>query len=67
MCEVQTLGEAWHAGWQITARCDEERRSWGKWHQPCVWQRPLDMVTLVATRGQDFPLKLVASRLRCPS
>lgn len=32
----------------------------------CIWSYDLDMLTLVATRGMDFPLSMVASRLRCP-
>ncbi|RVK57416.1 hypothetical protein CN155_12475 [Sinorhizobium meliloti] len=32
----------------------------------CKWNYDLDMLTLVATRGRDFPLSMVASRLRCP-
>jgi len=63
--EIETLGEAWRASWQITARCDENRLTWLRTNT-CSWQRPLDMVTLVATRGDSFPLSLVASRLRCP-
>ena len=51
----------------MTARCDENRLSWAPKRQPCEWQRPLDMVTLVATRGAAFPLALVSSRLRCPN
>ena len=63
---IETLGEAWRASWQITARCDEGRaRAWFN-RTPCGWQRSLDMVTLVASRGEAFPLPLIASRLRCP-
>lgn len=67
MASVTTLGEAWHAGWQITTRCDENRLAWMRKVQPCTWQRPLDMMTLVASRGMAFPLTLVSSRLRCPN
>jgi len=67
MAIVVTLGEAWHAGWQLTARCDENRLAWARKVQPCTWQRSLDMVTLVASRGMAFPLNLVSSRLRCPN
>ncbi len=67
MSTVSTLGEAWRAGWQITARCTENQRTWGSWDKKCPWQRSLDMVTLMATRGEGFPLTLLASRLRCPT
>jgi len=58
------LGEAWHADWQVTAPCDENRLAWMQKVQPCAWQCPLDMMTLVATRGDGFPLTLLSSRLR---
>ncbi|TLX17306.1 hypothetical protein FFR93_06785 [Rhizobium sp. MHM7A] len=32
----------------------------------CTWTYDLDMLTLVTTRGRDFPLSMVSSRLRCP-
>jgi hypothetical protein len=67
MSSVKTIGEAWHAGWQMTARCDESRLNWARPVQPCEWQRPLDVMTFVATRGTAFPLTLVSSRLRCPN
>ena len=51
----------------MTARCDENRLNWARPVQLCEWQRPLDVMTFVATRGAAFPLALVASRLRCPN
>jgi len=32
----------------------------------CDWRYELDMMTLVATRGRDFPLAMLSGRLRCP-
>jgi DNA-directed RNA polymerase subunit RPC12/RpoP len=32
----------------------------------CVFRQDLDMATLVWTRGRDFPLSRLESRLRCP-
>ena len=64
---VETLGEALSYGWRITARC-----AWGKQREglqskrECVYQAELDLPTLVWTRGQTFPLSMLASRLRCP-
>jgi hypothetical protein len=37
-----------------------------KTRRECTYQRELDMPTLVATRGRDFPLAGLESRLRCP-
>jgi hypothetical protein len=32
----------------------------------CLYRRELDMETLVCTRGRDFPLVKLDTRLRCP-
>ncbi|TBC12725.1 hypothetical protein E0H66_36220 [Rhizobium leguminosarum bv. viciae] len=32
----------------------------------CLWKHKLDIVTLVATRGRDFPLAMLSQRMRCP-
>jgi hypothetical protein len=41
----------------------EETRSVRK----CVYRKPLDLQTLVTTRGTNFPLSRLVSRLMCPS
>ncbi|RVI97663.1 hypothetical protein CN193_25430 [Sinorhizobium meliloti] len=53
-------------GWQLKARCAFGNRDGMKSVRECTWSYDLDMLTLVATRGRDFPLSMVASRLRCP-
>lgn len=63
---IETLGEAYRAGWSIKVRC-----AWGKGHSmkkvcECVSLGNLDMKTLVWTRGADFPLARLESRLKCP-
>ena len=63
---VETLGDAHTHGWKITVRCGWGRREGLKSIRECVWTYELDMPTLVATRGRDFPLAMLASRLRCP-
>jgi hypothetical protein len=35
-------------------------------HPECRYREELDMSTLVWTRGRDFPLSRLVSRLRCP-
>lgn len=37
-----------------------------KRRRECVYGGELDMLTLVWTRGRDFPLGLLESRLKCP-
>jgi hypothetical protein len=34
--------------------------------RPCVYQEELDLHTLVWTRGRNFPLARLESRLMCP-
>ena len=34
--------------------------------RPCIYRAPLDMQTLVWTRGPNFPLSRLESRLMCP-
>lgn len=63
---METLGEAWRAGFQAHARCVDPQRP-SKFTARCTWARDLDMTTLVATRGRDMPLALLNDRLRCPA
>ncbi len=63
---VETLGEAYSQGWRITVRCAWGNREGMKSIRPCVYGGELDMQTLVWTRGRDFPLARLESRLKCP-
>jgi len=63
---VETLGEAFSAGWRVKARCAWGPRDGMKRVRECVYGGELDLQTLVWTRGRDFPLDMLASRLRCP-
>lgn len=65
---VKTLGEAWRLGWRVRARCfwtgpNKSGRRLAIW---CDTTVELDMVTLVWTRGENFPLEMLKERLRCP-
>jgi hypothetical protein len=66
---LENLGQAWRAGWRITAHClwygQPKRRSDRRipW---CDTVTELDVKTLVWTRGERFPLSELASRLKCP-
>jgi hypothetical protein len=65
---VQTLGEAWKLGWRIRARCfwtapNKNGKRIVPW---CDTTVQLDMVTLIWTRGEMFPLEQLSDRLRCP-
>lgn len=51
--------------WDVTVRC-----AWGKRRHEeyprCVYGAELDLPTLVWTRGRDFPLARLESRLKYP-
>jgi hypothetical protein len=64
---VETLGDAFSAGWTIKARCAWGKREGLKSIRECTQRIDLDMETLVWTRGKDFPISLLDKRLRCPS
>lgn len=63
---VETLGEAYAASWRVTVRCAWGPRDGMKRVRECVYGAELDMQTLVWTRGRDFPLARLESRLKCP-
>ena len=66
MASAETLGEAWNWGWGITIRCLDDGREGLKHRKRCNYRRELDVMTLVCTRGRDFPLVKLSERLRCP-
>lgn len=65
---VNTLGEAWKLGWRVRARCywTEPGRKGRTRYVWCDTIIELDMTTLIWTRGEAFPINLLAQRLRCP-
>ena len=63
---IETLGEAWRLGWRLTARCAFGNRDGMKSIRECSYRAELNMQTLVWTRGPNFPLSRLESRLMCP-
>jgi hypothetical protein len=67
---VTTLGEAWKLGWRARARCHwlapGPKSSHGRLQVQCDTSAELDMKTLVWTRGDQFPLDQLETRLKCP-
>lgn len=63
---IETLGQAEGAGWRIIARCAWGKRDAMKSIRECVYRAELDLDTLIWTRGRDFPLSWLETRLRCP-
>ena len=64
---VETLGEALDMSWRVNMRCLDDGRRGLKHKRECGFRTELNLQTLVCTRGRDFPLAELASRLRCPS
>jgi hypothetical protein len=63
---VESIGEAHRLGWRLRVRCAWGKQTGMKRHRECVAGAELDMETLVWTRGADFPLARLESRLKCP-
>lgn len=54
--DIESLGDAFEAGMTVTMRCAWGKRDGMKSIRECTFGAPLDMLTLVCTRGRDFPL-----------
>lgn len=65
---IETLGEAWSNGWRLKVRCAADPRETMKRHRgdECRYGGDVDLLTLVWTRGRDFPLARLESRMKCP-
>jgi hypothetical protein len=48
-------------------RCADGYREGTKSMPRCVYRKQLDLETLVSTRGSNFPLSRLESRLMCPA
>ena len=65
--EVETLGMARSLGWKVHMRCTQGYREGTKSMRRCIYRKQLDLETLVCTRGPNFPLSRLESRLMCPA
>lgn len=63
---IETLGDAYDASWRVRVRCAWGPRDGMKRRRECVYGGELDLLSLVWTRGRDFPLTGLESRLKCP-
>jgi hypothetical protein len=63
---IETLSDAFTHSWRVTARCSGGLVDDRTHARPCVYQEELHMHTLVWTRGRNFPLARLESRLMCP-
>jgi hypothetical protein len=67
LMEVETLGVARSLGWGVHMRCSDGYREGTRSMRRCVCRKQLDLEKLVATRGPNFPLSRLESRLMCPA
>jgi hypothetical protein len=63
---VETLGKAYDASWREMVRCAWGPRDGMKRVRECVYGGELDLLTLIWTRGRNFPLTSLEGRLKCP-
>jgi hypothetical protein len=52
---LETLGDAWAAGWRITARCAWGKREGMKTRRECHYTRELDLEDLGVDAGAELP------------
>jgi len=64
---VETLGEAFSLSWRLTVRCAHGPHDGMKRKRECVAGAKLDLETLMWTRGRNFPISRLESRMKCPS
>jgi hypothetical protein len=63
---METLHDVWTSGARLYARCAWGRREGLKSVRACIGNAELDVASLLWTRGRDFPIAMLSSRLRCP-
>jgi hypothetical protein len=63
---VQTIGEAYQAGWRVYVRYAWGRREAMKSVRGCLGRAELDLHMLIWTRGGGFPITSLEARLKCP-
>jgi hypothetical protein len=61
---VQTVGEAYQAGWRVYVRCAWGRREAMKSVRGCLGRAELDLHTLIWTRG-SVPTQRPGSNAQC--
>jgi len=61
-----TLGEEHDLGRKLTVYCRVGKQEGMKAIRECTARAELDLETLVWTRGRDFPITRLDSRMKCP-
>jgi hypothetical protein len=63
---IENLAQARNAGVKTTARCAFGRREAMKSIRESKLSVRLDLERLIWTRGESFPVSMLAERLKCP-
>jgi hypothetical protein len=58
---IETLGDALNQGWKLRCASDAMKSI-----RECVYSHEVDLETIVLTRGRQFPITGLDSRLKCP-
>ncbi len=62
---IATLGEALDLGWRLRIYCRFGKREGMKSIRECTAYVEVDLPTLVWTRGRDFPIARLDTRMKC--
>jgi hypothetical protein len=63
---IATLGEAHDLGWKVRVYCRFGKREAMKSIRACTAYVEIDLETLVWTRGRNFPIARLDTRMKCP-
>lgn len=63
---LETLGDAWTYSVRIELRCAAGRGDGMKRRRECAFSHQLDVLTLLCTRGPNFPISRLSERMMCP-
>jgi hypothetical protein len=62
---ISTIGEAHDLGWTLRVYCRWGKRDAMKSIRECTASVDVDLKTLSWTRGRDFPITRLDSRMKC--
>jgi hypothetical protein len=62
---ISTIGEALNLGWKLSVYCRLDKRGGMTTIRACTAYVQVDLETLVWTRGRNFPIAHVDTRMKC--
>ena len=63
---ISPLGEVHDLGWRLRVDCRFGKREGMKSIRACTAYSDIDVPTLIWTRGRDFPIARLETRMKCP-